>query len=90
MDFITRRYHKLEENAKERIERVNKIVDDHYEFETDYELTEEWIQQLRAHIETVKIRSVGSMHNFGVFEAVNHIVRYFDNSNEKFFKQAAY
>ena len=70
MDFITRRYHKLEENAKERIERVNKIVDDHYEFETDYELTEEWIQQLRAHIETVKMRLVSSMHDIGVVVAI--------------------
>ena len=56
VDFITRRYQKLELTAKERIDRVNKIVDEHYEFETDYELTADWIQQLRNHIDTVKIR----------------------------------
>ena len=58
MEFIKNRYHKLESTAKERIERVSKIVDDHYEFETDYELTAEWISELRAHIETVKARLV--------------------------------
>ena len=56
VEFITQRYHKLEATAKNRIDKVSRIVDEHYEFETDYELTADWVKGLRTHIETVTIR----------------------------------